>query len=47
LTPLTTVAVPGLGGGGHIFLLMQTSKNVGYCGVSFKSHHGRRDSLEK
>lgn len=47
LTPLSAVTVPELGEGGHIFLLMQTSKNVGYCGISFILHHGRTGSLEK
>lgn len=47
LTPLSAATVPRLGEGGHIFLLMQTSKNVGYCGISFKSHHARTGSLEK
>lgn len=47
LTVLSAVTVPGLGEGGHIFLLMQTSKNVGCCRIPFKSHHGRTGSLEK
>lgn len=47
LTPLLAVTVPGLGEAGHIVLLMQTSKNVGYCGISFKSHYGRTGSSEK
>lgn len=47
LAPLSAVTVSGLGERDHIFLLMQTSKNVGYCGISFKSHHGRTGSLEK
>lgn len=47
LTPLLAVTVPGLGEAGHIFLLMQTSKNVGYSGIWFKSHYGRIGSLEK